>query len=410
MKTTLKLLVFFFAVGGMASAQVAPAATGPGGPTAGSKLNYALRYSESAQFITGQNSWQTATASGSLNYASGNERSPFSLEYGGGYNWILNGPAYDTGQFHHLFLSQGAVFRRWNFTVSDSVSYLPMSPTIGFSGIAGIGEPIGTPNPAPPTSQTILALNTHAVENLADGEVAHEFSHATSLSAGGSSGVLRYPDGNGLDTNTATGKATVTRHLNGRNTLFGTYQYSDFSYPGYNLDIQTNTGYLGYRYRWTRDLESSISAGPQWVSGSNAAVVPSSTNLAMDANIDYRLRFTSIGANYDRGTNGGAGYMFGSRIDSVSGHFSRQFGMNMTVDLTGGYQRTAGLNDSATISGKFGGAEATWRLGRNVIVFANYTGTDQSSTSTLPTNALGALMQTLGFGVGYSPRGMNRTR
>jgi len=408
MKSTLKLLAFFFAVGGTASAQVAPAATGPGGLAAASKLDYALRYSESAQFITGQSSWQTATASGSINYASGNERSPFSLEYGGGYNWTLNGPAYESGQFHHLYLSQGAVFRRWSFTVSDSVSYLPMSPTTGFSGIAGTGEPIGGSNPAPPTSQTILALNTHAVENIANGEVTHDFSHATSLSAGGTSGVLRYPDGNGLDTDFATGNATFTRHLNGRNALFGTYQYSDFSYPGYNLDFQTNKGYLGYGYRWTRNLESNISAGPQWVSGSNAAAVPSSTNLAMDANIDYHLRFTSAGASYDRGTNGGGGYMFGSRIDSIFGHFSRQFGMNMTFDLTGGYQRTAGLNGGATISGKFGGAEATWRLGRNVIVFANYTGTDQSSTSALPANALGTLMQTIGFGVGYSPRGMNR--
>ena len=57
------------------------------------------------------------------------------------------------------------------------------------------------------------------------------------------------------------------------------------------------------------------------------------------------------------------------------------------------YQRTAGLNNNGTTDAKFGAAQATWRIGGNIIVFANYTGTDQWSTSPLPTNALNQLMQ-----------------
>jgi hypothetical protein len=48
--------------------------------------------------------------------------------------------------------------------------------------------------------------------------------------------------------------------------------------------------------------------------------------------------------------------------------------------------------------------EGTWRIGRDLIVFANYTGAEQSSTSPLPTNALNQLLQTIGFGIGFSPR------
>ena len=38
-----------------------------------------------------------------------------------------------------------------------------------------------------------------------------------------------------------------------------------------------------------------------------------------------------------------------------------------------------------------------------MIVFANYTADDQWSTATLPTNSLNLLMNTIGFGIGYSP-------
>jgi hypothetical protein len=81
-----------------------------------------------------------------------------------------------------------------------------------------------------------------------------------------------------------------------------------------------------------------------------------------------------------------------------------QFGLNSTVGLTGGYMRTAGLSNNGVTNSKFGEGQFTQQIGRRLIVFASYSGTDQTSTSNLPTNALGQLLQTVSFGVGYSPR------
>ena len=404
MKTTLKILAFLFTVCAAANAQVVPAATGPGGLPLRSSLQYALRYSETYQMNGGSSDMQTATTSGSLAYSNSDQRLPFMMNYVGGYTWTITGPSYETGQFHRLLLSQGIAWRKWKVGASDDVSYLPQSPTTGFSGIPGIGEPIGGPSPVPATSQTILAQNTHVVDNVAMGEVEHDLSYATTLSASGSSELLRYPDANGLDTNALNAIATFTRRLDARNDLFGRYMFSEYSYPDFSVTIQTNAGYLGYKHQWSRTLTTDVSAGPQWIEGTENATVPNSTNVSVNAAINYLQRFTSASLSYRRGVTGGAGYLLGAEVDTVNGDFSREFGRNLTMGLTAGYNRTSGLNNNGVTIAKYGGAQATWRLGRKMIVFANYTGTDQTSSSTLPTNALGQLLQVISFGVGYSPR------
>ena len=404
MKTTLKILAFCFAVSAAANAQVVPAATGPGGLPIGGNLQYALRYSQAAQFSTSYPTMATSTASGSLDYMNGSERHPFSIDYTGGYTWTFVGPTYETGVFQRMLLTQDLVWRKWKVLASDDVSYLPQSPTTGFSGIPGIGEPIGVTNPNPSTSQTILALNTHVVDNLAVGKVGHNLSSATILLAGGSSELLRFPNNDGYNTNTESGNVELTQRLNARNILSGKYTFSQFSYPDLNVSFQSNTGLFGFQRKWTRNLISEVAGGPQWLSSSDSAQVPTSTNVAISASVNYLLRFTSAGLSYSRGTSGGAGYLIGGEFDSLVGNLSHEFGTNLTVGLTGGYQRTAGLNNNGVTGNKYGGAQATRRFGRNLIVFASYTGTDQSTTSILPTNALSQLLQVIGFGIGYSPR------
>jgi hypothetical protein len=400
MKTTCKLLVMLLLVCGAAIGQVAPAAVGP----RGSDLQYALRYAQNGQFSTSIASLQTASASGSLTYMNGSERKPFTIEYGGGYTFTISGPSYETGQSQRLYLSQGINWRKWKFAVGDDASYLPQAPTTGFLGIPGTGEPIGVTNPTPTSSQSILNLNTHAVENNGSGSVGYNLNSATTFSASGNSVLLRYPNGDGLDTDTLSATGMLVRNLNGRNALSGEYIFSGYSYPASSVKFQTNSGLLGYQHKWTRNLTTNIAAGPEWISSSIKTVVPPSTNVRVTATGNYLLRFTSIGLGYSRATNGGAGFLFGAEVDTVEGDFSRQFGPNLVIGLTGGYMRTATLNNNGATQGMFGGAQGTWRIGRDMIVFANYTGVDQSSTTALPSNVLNQLMQTIGFGVGYSPR------
>lgn len=397
-------IVAMFAVATATRAQVAPAVLAPGGALASRHANYAVRYAQNSEFGGSLGVWQTSNISGTLSYENGSVRTPFSAEYAGGYTWTLSGPKYGSGVFQRLAVSQGAEWRKWGLSVSDDVSYLPQSPITGFSGILGIGDPIGTPNPNPPSSQSILTLNTHVVDNMATGTIERKVTGATTLSGTGGYDMLRYPNNDGLDTDTYLANGLLTQRVDGRDTITGSYQYALYEYPNYSITFETHAGLIGFQRLMTRRLTASVSAGPQWILSTDKLVVPSSITAAANATVNYVSKPTTFGVAYRHGTNGGAGYLLGATWDSVTGTYSRDVTQNVVLGMTGGYGRTVGLNKNGATNNYFGGTEATWYIGRNVVAFVSYTGLAQSSNSALPTNALSNLLQSVGFGIGYSPR------
>ena len=409
MKTTLKVLAVLFALSTAASAQVAPAATTAGHLPVNGRLYYAFRYAQSAEFGGTLGTWQMSTLSGSASYTSTSERAPFAVDYAGGYGWTITGPSYGSGLFQRLNLSQGGVWRKWVVTVSDDVSYLPQSPFTGFSGIPGIGEPIGTPNPTPPSSQSILNLNTHVVENLATGSVENKLTASTTLSGSGTYDLLRYPNNDGLDTNTYGANGQLTHRLDGRDSIVGTYQFIRYTYPGLvvsgpAVNFETQEGLIGFRRLLSRKLSVAVNAGPMWIDSSYQSVVPSKLTYAANGRVDYTSKPTVIEIGYSHGTNGGAGYLLGATWDSVLGNVTRTIGTNVMIGLTGGYDRTAGMINNGSANNAVGGTQATWQVSRNIIAFVNYTGAYQTTTAALSSNALNQVLQTVGFGVGFSPR------
>jgi hypothetical protein len=404
MKMFFKLGAFLVVASTAAYGQVAPAAT-----AGAAGLQYTFRYSQTAEFTSTDGDFQTISPSASVEYDNGAERHPFSLKYTGGYNWGFAGPAYDTGFFQRLRLSQSMVWPKWQAYVTDNVSYLPEAPTIGFSGIPGVGEGVGEPNPEP-SSQSILSQNTHIVNNMATVGVMRELDHSTSVGGGFSSELLRYPDGNGLDTNTLLANAMISWRFNPRNQISGNYMYSEFTYPGSAISFSTDTATLGFHRIWNRRLTTNASAGPEWVQSSDSAVVPSSTRVAINAGLNYLLRFGQAALTYSHGTNGGAGYLLGAEYDTVRLTFSREFVRNLTVGFDGAYDRTSGLRNNGVTNGKYGGAQVSWRASRYITVFGSYTAFDQSTSSTLFSTAINGLTQVVSFGVGYSPRGTRLIR
>jgi hypothetical protein len=102
--------------------------------------------------------------------------------------------------------------------------------------------------------------------------------------------------------------------------------------------------------------------------------------------------------------------MFGSEINNINGNFSREIRKRFNVGLNGSYVRTAGLSGNYTTNAKYGGVQATWRLGRYLNTFASYTAADQSSSITNSVTILNGLDQSLSFGIGYSPREVHLRR
>ncbi|HUX43844.1 MAG TPA: hypothetical protein VMV57_03740 [Terracidiphilus sp.] len=408
MKKSLQLAVILLALCPFAAAQVEPAASGgPHAPVLPKSLDYSLRYAHTMEFGKSLGNWQNSTISGSLSYTNGRERFPFSMEYGGGYSWNITGPAYGNGAFHRLQLSQGFTGRLWNLLVSDNVSYSPEAPTLGFTGIPGIGEPVGAPPPSPTppaVNGSILTLNTHVVNNTVNGSLEHRLNYAMSMNLGGDYNVFRFPDGNGLDINSEGANGGLNWRLNGRNSLLTSYRFSEFTYPDYLFSFYTHSGNVGFERLWSRRISTTVTAGPQWTSSSNSSLVPDSLGVAVNAMLNYHSGFNNFSLSYARGVNNGGGFLIGAETDTATANYSRRLGNAATLGFTASYMRTAGLLNNGVTNAKYGGAEATRRLGNHLQVFANYSLIAQSSSSQLPGNTLGQVIQVVGFGIGYSPR------
>lgn len=404
MKASYTILAILLMAIATARAQVAPAVNGPKPLTVSGTLRYDLRYSQSAQFYDGpQGNLQSSVLSGELTYANVDAAHPFSLAYSGGKMWNLTGSYGGTGVFQHMAVSQGLTGRKWALNLSDNVSYLPQAPTTGFSGIPGVGS---LPSEPGQPSQAILTLNTRSVYNALSPNFTHSLNYATSLSINGSYVILRFPDGNGLETNQLQVGPQITRRLNALSSISGQYSYSRYSYPGQTSTMEIQSASFGYMRMWNRRLSTNVSLGPEWTQSSGGSQIPSSKGLTVNANASYTTRTTTATAGYTQATTGGAGVVteVGVHNHDLNAGLTRQFGRNLTISANGSYMRTQGLQQTGVTNGKYGGAAATQRLGRYITVFANYTAIQQSSSSALPSNAISGLSHVIGFGIGYTPR------
>jgi hypothetical protein len=400
MKTKLTILALLIAFGAAAHAQVEPSATmGP------AHLQYVFRYSESAYFDASTGDRQTISPSASISYVNGVERHPFTVKYTGGYTWAIAGSDYATGLFQRMVLSQVLNWRHWSINLNDNVAYLPQSPTTGFSGIPGTGEPIGEPNPNPPTDQTVLSMQTHVISNQATGQVWHSFGRAMSLGGSGGSLILRFPDGNGLNTDSLMAGGSVSEALNSRNRITGNYGFAQYTYPASPVTFESNTLTAGFRRQWTHPLSTTMMVGPEWIASNDSAVVPASTRISANAAIDYQFRFGNAGLNYNHGTGGGAGYYLGASYDTARLNFSRQFVRDLGIGLDASYNRTIGLAHNGVTDALYAGGQASWRFSEHVSTFGSYTAINQRSSSALYGTPFVGIEQVVSFGISYSPRG-----
>jgi hypothetical protein len=359
-----------------------------------------IRYSQSAYFGNTTGNWQTATPSGELDYYNGHHSRPFSLIYAGGYTWTLSGPTqYSTGFFQHLSVHQAMSTGKWKGWLGDDVSYRPQAPITGFSGIPGTGEPIGVPTPPP--SQTILNLGTHALDNLAAGELSRILSPVYTVSAGAKYDLLFFPDSNGIDTNNFSAHSELTRQISRRSSIFGEYIFNRFSYPDFNFAIYANSLMAGYEHSFSRRFHINLGVGPAWVTSSDSKTVPASTLVNANAQLNYQMRTGSMFVAYDRSTNGGSGYLLGQLTDSVDAGYSREFARTFTAEVKGGYNRVQPLNKNPIIQSELGAVQGSFRLGRSLSGFANYTIITQSSEGQLPSTAVNGPLQSISFGIAY---------
>jgi hypothetical protein len=320
-------------------------------------FHYALTGSETIQFGyfgPSQTTYSTVL-SGNAAYTAKSEVHPFSMLFAGGVV-LANQSGQGTTSFWNVAASQGYVTRHWIFNISDSFSFLPQSPTTGLSGIAGVGDlgaiPVQGPGEGP--AGGVLSTAGNRIGNSLTGSVERQIDHATSISGNGFWSVLHFlgqsanSDANigALDNTQISGTVALNRRLDGRssasvNAVYSTFSYSGgyTFYPGTTIpyvqpDIETRGINLSYQRTLSRSLSANVSAGPQWVSSSNSALVPSNLNVAVTAGLTYSRGLTNASVSYSRGVSAGSGVLPGALSDTFGAGLSHTYGRNWVASLT----------------------------------------------------------------------------
>ena len=417
----LPLLFFFLSMAISAHTQSVPVQTASplytpfSIPKVRGSLQYSVSGSERETFgYDGGNQTDTSGAlSGSLAFLSPSILRPFSMVYSGGY--ALNTVGQTSQFFQNLSLSQGYNSARWQFNVSDSVAYLPETPTTGLSGIPGVGD-VGVSTGTDLTQQ-ILTPNATRVSNTVSGSLGRNLTGKTSLSGSGSYSIQRFlGSSNALQTDSLGAGGALSRRLDGRTSVSASYNFGQSSYVGQLDTFDSQGASFTYSRSLTRRLSFSAGAGPEFLSSTSPTGSTSSISYNANVSVAYSgsvASAASLNASYVRAANSGFGTSFGALTDTFSLSASRRITRALQPSVQVSYAHTAGLSGLAVGLG-FGpeldsntfiaSAQVNRAITRVTSVYVSYTALHQTySGSFQGLNPFLGFSQTLAFGITYSP-------
>jgi hypothetical protein len=438
MKMLLSISTMLFVLGGRGFGQALPTATATPTPTpagtAGPRLSwldgtvhYALSATELVQFgfYGSGNTTSTTALSGNVGYATLSQTHPFSLLFAGGVLFGQGGQGVTT--FQNIAASQALIKGKWSMEVADSFSFLPQSPTTGIAGIAGVGQlgtlPIQGPSSGP--AGGVLTYSANRIANTLSGNIERRLTGRTSVSGGAAWSELHFMDENaGLDTRSISSQVAINHRFDVRNSLSLAAVYSVYdtsglysNLPGYaynNVTYQTKGINVTYMHQFTRSLGMDVSAGPQWISSSAAALVPDRLNAYVNAGLGYTRQMANFGLRYTHGVNAGSGAFAGAEADSVSATVSRNFTRTWAGSAWVNYTRTtgllitvpnAGVAANGAINTEYGTVQVMHGFTRTISGFLSYSAQNQDVNSSLATqNTFNGLSHTVAFGVSWTPQ------
>jgi len=200
--------------------------------------------------------------------------------------------------------------------------------------------------------------------------------------------------------------------INPLNSASIQYAYSRFNYIGSAFVMETQSVQPAYSRVWSRQLTTTVSAGPEWIGSNDDQTLPPTIGLAGNAGVTFAARSASVSLNYYRSVSAGAGLgaTIGIRNNDATASISKAFGRDLTIGGTASYMNSRGFLQSGATNGVYGSVNAMRRIGEIVTVSASYTAFHQNSSLPLESSALKGLAQVIGFSVAYHPREIHMIR
>lgn len=412
-RQALLCVLCFLSVSAVAAAQSVPVETGSPlytgfqMPTAGGNLSYALSAGERLSTGYGpQIGTVSATVlSGNLGFITPSARMPTTVSYTGGYLFITFGQP--SSFFHDFAISQAYNTKRWKLTLSDSLTYLPETPTSGIFGIVGAGTTTGVTN-----AQGVLIPFATQITNTVLGNATRELTGKTAATATGFYSIQRFPGlTGGIQTNVYSFQGGATHRIDAVSSWAALYSYDNFSYVSVDGAFQTQGVTAQYKRQLNRRFMVSVDAGPNIIGASALTKQPTTLSYTVDTQASYLGDLASafvIDASFKRSTNGGSGITFGSTDNTVSADMSRRLTRSTQATIMGNYTSSSGLllltSKQVNAQTAVGSAQVNRAFTRTLSAFVSYTAQHQAIQGLyVGINPLIGLQQTIGFGITYSP-------
>jgi hypothetical protein len=349
---------------------------------------------------------------------------------GGAGFYNANGQGFQ--QIHDLQAQQTLLWRRGQFAVRDSFSYMPEG-SFGFGsyggeggfqlGLGGIGTGMGALSigfggqfGAFGSQQFGSFGQSPRLTNVVLGDLVEHLSPRSSITAAGSYGLVHFTDSTQgfINSQQAGGQAGYNYTLGPKDQVAVVYGFQAFHFPG-SSDADNFTSQVAqfmYGHRVSGRMDFVLGAGPQWTRIQDP-VLGTTTQLSGSGRVTLRYRFrkANTSLSYARFDTNGSGFFAGAESDIVRATIGRPLWRRYQARADLGYTHNKRLQAASlgvnanSFDYVFAGFAVHRQFGYNWGAFLAYQWNDQildSSVCTpgVPCNRI-AVRHVLTFGVAW---------
>jgi len=325
-------------------------------------------------------------------------RSQLTLNYSGG-GIVTTQSGQNNGWYQQLALGQNIMWERWQLQILDQFAYLPESQ-FGFgvgTGLAlpGIGGSLGPTVPgigsAVTPGQSIYATIGPRYSNAFVGQLTYQISRRSSVTFGGSYGLLRFTEAGNVDTTNYIGNAGYNYQLTKNNSIGLAYRFTAYHYQGEPQAIGDQLISFSFGRKITKRIGLQLYGGPD-ITSFRVPVNNQKQTIAGSggASLNYAFQRGSLSLSYFHGLTGGSGVLIGSNTDQVTIGGSRQLNRLWSINGNFGFGANRPLANQTGITGNdynsiYVGGGVARPIGRNFNFSASYTAQIQKANATVCT-------------------------
>jgi hypothetical protein len=333
---------------------------------------------------------------------------------------FASGNGQGTSGIQSLDFSDSISHGRWSLAGGDALVYSSESP-FGFGGLGGLnsyGIPLGSGGVGVGSGvggslgpdQSVFLNGAGRLSEGVFGQADYAWSHRSSLTVGGSYGMLKFFTNGLLNNSDFTMQGGYNYALSPQSSVSTSYHYSRFMFASSAPGFQTQGASVSYGRRVAGRLGLRIGAGPEIQSFTTPLKGPSTVvSWALSSSVDYARGKLGGGLSYSHSVTGGSGVLGGAETDSVSGSSGLAFNRDWSTSFSGGYSRNRALEQttqnaqSIAPESWFFSVRASRHLFANSSLFINYGITRQSSLGSICTQPACQVSTTVHTGsIGYT--------